>query len=84
MRELAWGAFAKNAETVDKRLAFLIAERMIRHGPLHKSEFQEACGSIVVGDRFLSNNVFSVRSDGLYGFEDKITEDVVRDRLKNF
>jgi hypothetical protein len=31
--------------------------------------------------QFLAHNVFAVRSDGLYGFEDKIIEDAVREYL---
>jgi hypothetical protein len=65
------------AVEVDMELAFSVAQSLIEYGPLGRSEFMAACG-FEIGYQFLANNVFVVGSDGLCGFEDKVTEDAVR------
>ena len=46
-----------------------------------EEEYEELCGRPEVGDQFLAQNVFAINSDGLYDFDNKITEGAVRRKL---
>jgi hypothetical protein len=64
-----------------QELAHSVAKYILDKGPLEYNDFKIACGNMKMAKQFLVANVFAVRSDGLYGFPDKITEDAVRQYL---
>ena len=74
--------FEDNSKIIDKRRAFVVANRILEKGPLERDEYNVLCGDGDIGNQFLSRNVFAINSDGLYSFDSKITENAVRDRLK--
>ena len=62
-------------------LAFAIARRILTHGPFTECEYFAACGDHEIGYKFLLRRIFSVDSEGLYTFENKMTENAVRCHL---
>ena len=80
-RESAWLSFERTSGEVNGPLAFAIARRILTHGPFTEREYFAACGDREIGHKFLLRNVFSIDSEGLYTFENKMVENSVRCHL---
>ena len=81
-RESAWSGFEDASGEVNLPLALSVAKRILARGPLTKNEYFAACGdSLEIGYQFLHRNVFAINSEGLYTFENKMTENSVRCHL---
>ena len=81
MRQLAWLQFYYSSNAVNLDLALTISRRVLDEGPLSMEEYFAACSSMDIGCQFLLRNVFAVDLQGLYGFENKMTENAVHARL---
>ena len=80
-RESAWSAFERTSGEVNGPLAFTIARRILTHGPLTEREYFAACGDREIGHKFLLRSVFAIDSEGLFTFENKMTENSIRCHL---
>ena len=81
LRESAWSSFKRTGKEVNGPLASIIAKRILTQGPLTEDEYFAACGDPETGHKFLLRSVFAINSEGLYTFENKMTENSVRCHL---
>ena len=81
LRETAWSGFKDTSQEVNGPLAFAIARRILAHGPLSKDEYFAACGDREIGHKYLLLSVFAIDSQGMFTFENKMTENSVRCHL---
>jgi hypothetical protein len=58
-----------------------VARSIIEQGPLTEAQYISMCGPTDVCRLLLRRNIFAVNTDGLIGFNGKITEDAIREHL---
>jgi hypothetical protein len=73
--------FERKGASIDWASAMKVAIAILKNGPLVRDEYDRICGSYKKGDDFLAKNVFAIDSQGHYGFENKIAEHAVHDKL---